>query len=51
MAVPAGVSFGVGANESDLTGAKLLSSSLRFLKRQHKAMITVTNINYLKKKL
>ena len=40
------VSFGVGASESDLTGAKLLSSSFRFLKRQHKTMITVNNINF-----
>ena len=38
------VSF--GASESDLTRAKLLSSSFRFLKRQHKAVITCNNINF-----
>ena len=37
--------FGVGTTESDLTGAKLLSSSFRFLRRQHKAVITCNNRN------
>ena len=39
------VSFGVGITESDLTGAKPLSSSFRFLRRQHKAVITCNNRN------